>query len=194
MPSTTGEPASTVATKRAALYLRVSSVGQVHRENDPEGYSIPAQRDVCQLRAKSLGATVEHEYVDYAESARSADRPQLQRMLRELRERRIDLVVVYDVSRLARDELDAMTLLLAIQQAGARLESVAERIDDSPAGRLTYGVLAAVNAYRSRGDAEKVQMGLSRKHENGGTPFEAPTGYINVRSIENGREIRTVAI
>ena len=44
------------------------------------------------------------------------------------------------------------------------------------------------------GDAEKVKLGLHRKHQSGGTPYEAPIGYLNTRALENGHEIRTVVI
>ena len=84
--------------------------------------------------------------------------------------------------------------MVEIQAAGTKLVSVAENVDETPAGMLTHGVLAAVNEFRSRGDAEKVKLGLRRKHLAGGTPYEAPIGYRNERAIENGHEIRTVVI
>src|SRR4051812_34356511 len=114
--------------KRAAIYLRVSSAGQVHRERDPEGYSIPGQRDACRRRAETLGAGEVKEYVDYAESARTANRPQLQAMLEDLKRDPFDFVIVYDLSRLARNRLDDSLVMVEIQSAGARLISVAENV------------------------------------------------------------------
>ena len=63
--------------KRAVIYLRVSTVGQVKTDRDAEGFSIPAQREACLRKAESLGAMVLDEYVDAGESARTADRAQL---------------------------------------------------------------------------------------------------------------------
>ncbi len=198
MTQTRTEPESADATsaRRAVIYLRVSSSGQVGRENDVEGYSIPAQREACRRKAQSLGAVVdrEHEFVDYAESARSADRPRLKAMLDTIKAERFDYLIIYDLSRLARNRLDDALLMVEIQAAGTKLVSVAENVDETPAGMLTHGVLAAVNEFRSRGDAEKVKLGLRRKHQAGGTPYEAPIGYRNDRAIENGHEIRTVVI
>jgi hypothetical protein len=56
MTQTLTEPESADATsaRRAVIYLRVSSSGQVGRENDVEGYSIPAQREACRRKAQSL--------------------------------------------------------------------------------------------------------------------------------------------
>jgi site-specific DNA recombinase len=184
--------AETAAT--AVVYLRVSSDGQMNKAHDPEGYSIPGQRDACQHRAGLLDAAVTAEYVEYGVSGRNVRRPALQRMLAELELLRPDFVIVYDISRLARNRLDDANLLLKIEQSGARLVSVLENIDATPAGRLTHGVLAAVNEFRSAGDAEKVKMGLSRKHADGGTISKAPIGYENTRARIEGREVRTVAI
>jgi DNA invertase Pin-like site-specific DNA recombinase len=55
--------------KRAVIYLRVSSVGQVNTAHDPEGYSIPGQREACQRYAEGLDAAVIREYVEPGKSA-----------------------------------------------------------------------------------------------------------------------------
>ena len=74
-----GVKESTVATPlTAVLYLRVSTKDQAARGNDLEGFSIPAQRDAVTRKAMSLGATIVQEFIDAGESARSADRPELQ--------------------------------------------------------------------------------------------------------------------
>ena len=189
-----GPAASREAEVTAVIYLRVSSDGQMNKAHDPEGYSIPGQREACQHRAGLLAANVRAEYVEYGVSGRNVRRPALQRMLAELELLRPDFVIVYDISRLARNRLDDANLLLRIEQSGARLVSVLENIDATPAGRLTHGVLAAVNEFRSAGDAEKVKMGLTRKHADGGTISKAPIGYVNTRARIEGREVRTVEI
>src|SRR3954452_5878872 len=94
----------TPATDRAFVYLRVSSPGQVNKDFDPEGYSIPGQRAACTQRSQLLGAEVVGEYVEYGVSGRSAlKRPALQKMLVDLEAVRPDYVVIYDLSRLARN-------------------------------------------------------------------------------------------
>ena len=182
------EPAAT-----ALLYLRVSSAGQV-RGTDPEGYSIPGQREATRGRADLLNATVVEEYVEPGVSGRTTHRPALQRMLADLKRLRPTYVIVYDLSRLARNRTDDALLMVQIEASGAKLVSVLENIDQTPAGRLTHGVLAAVNEFRSDGDAEKVMMGLRRKHATGGTNGKAPIGYLNVRKRVLGRDVRTVEI
>ena len=180
--------------KTAVIYLRVSSLGQVNKGFDPEGYSIPAQREACRHYADQLGAQVIREYVEPGKSGTTTKRPALQKMLAELGELHPDYAIFYDLSRVARDDFDALWLLREITAAGCKLESTLERIDDTPAGKLLYTVMAGVNAFRSRGDAQKVKMGMQRKHATGGTVGRARIGYINVRKRINGREIRTVEL
>ena len=89
---------SVTATKRAVIYLRVSTAQQVNTGRDPEGFSIPAQREACVRKAESLSAAVVDEYADKGESARSADRAGLQRMLERLSTLRdIDYVIVHEI-------------------------------------------------------------------------------------------------
>src|SRR5947199_8037805 len=77
------EPA--VGSGAALVYLRVSTKEQARTGGGAEGYSIPAQREACYTKARQLGVTVHEEYVDAGESARSADREQLQKLLKDVK-------------------------------------------------------------------------------------------------------------
>ena len=181
--------------KTAVVYLRVSSVGQVNKGSDPEGYSIPGQREVCQRFAEQLEATILREYVEPGVTGTKLERPALQRLLADLKELKPDYAIFYDLSRVCRDDFDAQWLWREItEKHGCLIQSTRERVDPSPSGRFMYSILAAVNAMRSRDDAEKVKMGMKRKNAMGGTNGKAPIGYLNVRRRIEGREIRTVEI
>src|SRR5450631_2918604 len=119
--------------KRAVIYLRVSTADQAHGDGASEGYSIPAQREACTRRAEELGAVVVAEFADRGESARSAARPQLQAMLRLLVEHKdVDFVIVHKIDRLARNRADDVQIQMGIKKGGARLVSVTENVDDTP--------------------------------------------------------------
>jgi site-specific DNA recombinase len=178
----------------AVIYLRVSSDGQVNKAHNPEGYSIPSQRDACIRHATRLGAEVIAEFVELGRSGTNLRRPELQNLLAALPTLRPTYVIFYDLSRVAREEQDAFWLLGEIRRHGAKLESTLERIDDSPQGLLLFAIMAGVNAFRSRGDGEKVRMGLQRKFSDGGAISKAPIGYMNTRERIEGREVRVVAI
>ncbi len=185
---TSGQP-------EAVLYLRVSTTRQATKAGASEGYSIPAQREACTRKATELGATVVDEYVDAGASARSADRPALQALLERLSSSRdIAYVIVHKVDRLARDRADDVAIGLAIHKAGAVLVSASEQIDDTPAGTLLHGIMATIAEFYSKNLAHEVKKGLSEKVRRGGTPTQAPLGYLNVTERVDGKEIRAVAL
>jgi site-specific DNA recombinase len=178
----------------AVIYLRVSSTGQLTGYS-PEGYSIEGQREACERHAGALGARIIAEYIEPGKSATTTLRPALQRMLGELPRLKPTYVIFYDLSRVAREEKDAFWLLGEIKRSGGKLESTLERVDDSPQGLLLFAIMAGVNAFRSRGDGEKVKMGLERKFADGGTIGPTRTGYLNVRkTADDGREVRSIAL
>ena len=169
-------------------------MGQVNKGCDPEGYSIPGQREATRAKASQLGASEVREYVEYGVSGRTTHRPALQKMMADLKQHRPAYVIIYDLSRLARNRLDDAQLMADIVSSGAELVSVLENIDQTPTGKLVHGIMASVHEYRSDGDALKVKMGMQRKHSVGGTNGKAPVGYLNIRKLELGRELRVVGI
>ena len=178
----------------AVLYLRVSTKDQAKKGGEAEGFSIPAQREAGRRRAATLGAVIVEEFIDAGESAKSSRRPELQRMLRFLKEHRVDYVIVHKVDRLARNRADDIEITLAIQASGATLVSCTENIDETPSGLLLHGIMSSIAEFYSRNLASEVAKGLVQKAKSGGTPGKAPVGYLNVRRFEMGREIRTVEV
>ena len=143
-----------------------------------------------------MGALVVKEFADRGESARSANRPELQKMLAYLKEDGgIDYVIVHKLDRLARNRADDVEINRAFEQAGVRLVSTSENIDQTPGGMLLHGIMSSIAEFYSRNLANEVIKGMGEKARNGGTLGKAPLGYINVRARdEHGREIRTIAL
>ncbi|CAM2931777.1 recombinase family protein [Skermania piniformis] len=136
IPPTTAGPAPMMATATAtaATYLRVSTREQAERDGEPEGYSLPAQREANRRKAEALGATIVEEFAERGASGTKAEsRPELQRLLRYLQEHHVDYVIVHKVDRLARNRLDDAQIHVAIKEAGAELVSATENIDETPA-------------------------------------------------------------
>lgn len=179
--------------KRAVLYLRVSTAAQAKRNREPEGYSIPAQREACQRKAAAMGVEIVGEYADRGESAKTADRPELQALLERVRvDRDVDVVIVHKVDRLARNRYDDATISYTLHAAGVELVSAVENIDDTPFGRFMHAILSANAEFYSANLAAEAKKGLIQKAKSGGTPTRAPLGYLNVRQVIEGRELRTV--
>lgn len=170
----------------AFVYARVSTKEQARTGGGTEGYSIPAQRDAGLAKAGLLGAVVHRVYIDAGESARSADRDELQAMLRDVRTIKPDYVIVHKIDRLARNREDDIAINLLLRRHGVELVSCTENIDNTPSGKLLYGLLAEIAQFYSGNLAQEVMKGLLRKAEEGGTPYRAPAGYVNVRKTVAG--------
>ncbi|MFM7534730.1 MAG: recombinase family protein [Acidimicrobiales bacterium] len=190
----TDQTTETARLARAVVYLRVSTKDQAERGGEAEGFSIPAQREACGRKAKSLDAVVVEEFIDAGESAKTAHRPELQRMLKYVAENDVRYVIVHKVDRLARNRLDDALINMEIGKAGATLVSCTENIDETPSGALMHGIMSSIAEFYSRNLANEVVKGSVEKAKKGGTIGRAPTGYLNVRKYENGVETRTVEI
>ncbi len=188
------EPVQAGAFPRAITYLRVSTKEQAEMGGEAEGFSIPAQRAACKRKADALGAVIEEEFVDRGESAKTANRPELARMLRYLKEHPVHYVIVHKIDRLARNRADDVVITMEIKKSGAALVSCSENIDETPSGLLLHGIMSSIAEFYSQNLATEVSKGLIQKAKTGGTVFKAPIGYRHVRVIENGREKRTVEI
>ena len=184
--------------EQAVIYLRVSSAGQVNTDYDPEGISIPAQREACRRKAAQLGVEIpaDGEYVEPGRSGTNMDqRPAFQAMLERLKSRRdVRYVIVYKLSRMNRNWEDSARVIMMLRAAKVTLVSATENIDDTPVGRLTLGIMSAINEFRSAEDGEDIRYKMREKAVRGGTLGRAPLGYLNVRERYEGREVRTVAV
>lgn len=149
--------------KVAVAYLRVSTKRQAKKGYDPDGYSIPAQKNDCIAKAILLGAQIVMFFIDKGESARTADRPEFKKMLAYLEENPVDYVIVHKLDRFARDREDDVLLTKQIRQTGADLVSTKEGIDNTPAGRMMHGIIAAVNEYYSANLEQEVKKGMRQK-------------------------------
>jgi site-specific DNA recombinase len=179
----------------AVIYLRVSTRRQARSGGEVEGYSIPAQREACRRKAEELGATVLEEYVDAGASARSADRPALQALLGRLHEKRdVGYVIIHKIDRLARNRVDDVEIGLSIHAADAVLVSATEQIDNTPQGLLMHGIMATVSEFYSSNLSFEAKKGLRQKAKLGGTPTYAPLGYLNGRSVIDGRQVKTIVV
>src|SRR5438093_11602015 len=156
------------------LYARVSTDKQAEHD-----LSIPAQIQAMRDYASQHGWHVISEYVEPGASAKTAERPELQRLLTYLREAKdeINVFLVHKIDRLARNVFDHATIKALLQQRGIRLASVAENIDDSVSGQLVENIMASIAQFYSANLADEVRKGMRQKVLNGGWPHQPPRGY-----------------
>src|SRR5579859_2053415 len=167
--------------KRAFIYIRVSTKQQAVRDGNPEGYSLPTQRDACTRKAEQLGAVVVDEYVDKDTGTAVDKRPDIQRMLARIQlDQDVDFVIVYKLDRWARSQREDLQANFTLELAHCRLVSCSEPIDGTAAGMLLHGMLASVNEYHSRNMSDEIKRKTLIKIKEGGTHGCARIGYKNV--------------
>ncbi len=175
---------------RCVIYLRVSTREQAENGLGEEGFSIPAQREACVRHIRDQGWALVDEYSDRGESARSADRPQLQAMLARVAEDGdVDAVVVHKVDRLARNLEDHVAIRAVLRKRGVSLVSVTENLEETASGRLVEGIHALMAEFYSANLASEIRKGMGQKAKMGGWPHAAPLGYANVRETIGGRQV-----
>ncbi len=148
---------------KCALYVRVSTEEQVK-----EGFSIGGQKERLSAYALSQGWDIEGIYVDEGISAKDTNRPELNRMLRDIEEGTIDVVLVYRLDRLTRSVLDLYHLLDAFEKNNCKFKSATEVYDTTTAmGRLFITLVAALAQWERENLGERVSMGMAEKVRRG---------------------------
>ncbi len=178
----------------AVIYARVSTREQARTGGGEEGYSIPYQRKASLAKASDMGVNVIDEYIDAGKSAKTADRPELQRLLKDIRKHHIRYVIVHKIDRLCRNREDDMAIRVMFAREGVELISCTEHITDSAHGRFVHNIMADTAEFYRENLAEEVKKGLYGKAREGGTPFRAPLGYLNNRDIVNGVMASTIIL
>ena len=99
-------------------------------------------------------------------SAKDTKRPQLQEMLRYVREG--DTVYINDFSRLARSTMDLLSIVEQLQSMNVQLVSLKENIDTStPTGNLMLQMIAAINEFERANLLERQREGIRCAKERG---------------------------
>jgi DNA invertase Pin-like site-specific DNA recombinase len=159
----------------AVIYVRVSTKEQT------ENLSLPTQLRACEEYCRRQGYEVLERFHEEGESAKSTDRSQLQNLLTycRLNKGRVHFVVVFNLTRFARDKYDHFALRSHLQSLGISLRSATEPIDDTSTGKLMEGVLAAFAQFDNDVRSDRTRAGMKAALELGRWVFLAPIGYLN---------------
>ena len=154
---------------KAVIYARYSSDSQ--REESIEG-----QIRECTEYAQRNNITLLASYIDRALSARTADRPEFQRMIRDSEKGLFDTVLVWKLDRFSRDRYDSAHYKHILKKNGVKVISAKENISDGPEGIILESMLEGYAEYYSVELAQKIQRGqkenaMKCKNNGGGTPL-----------------------
>ena len=139
---------------RAVIYARYSSDNQ--REESIEG-----QLRECMEFANRSGATVIETYIDRALTAKTDNRPDFQRMIKDSYKHAFDVVIVWKLDRFARNRYDSAHYKAILKKNGVKVVSAKEVIAEGSEGILLESVLEGMAEYYSAELSEKVIRGMT---------------------------------
>lgn len=157
----------------AIIYCRVSSKAQTKR-----GDGLNSQQTRCREYARYKGYNVNEVFTDDL-TGRSLDRPGLTSLLGYLKADRKNphVVIIDDLSRMARRVAVHFELRQTIAEAGGILESPSVELRNDADGELHEYILASVSQHQSRKNAEQTVNRMRARTMNGYWVFQAPIGY-----------------
>ena len=160
--------AAVVKPLRCAIYTRVSTDSGL----DQEFNSLHAQREAALAYVKSQAhegwKLIRDPFDDGGFSGGSLERPGLQKLLADIRERRIDIVVVYKVDRLTRSLADFAKLVDLFDAHGVAFVSVTQSFNTtSSMGRLTLNVLLSFAQFEREVTGERIRDKIAASKKKG---------------------------
>ena len=157
---------------KAVIYARYSSDSQ--REESIEG-----QLRECKEYAERNGITVLSTYIDRALSAKTDNRPDFQRMIKDSAKGLFDIVLVWKLDRFARNRYDSAHYKAILKKNGVKVVSAKEAIAEDSTGILLESLLEGYAEFYSVELSEKIHRGqkenaLKGLNNGGGIPL----GYV----------------
>lgn len=160
--------------KKVAIYSRVST-----EEQAKEGLSVDAQIDKCKAFCDARGWQVFKIYKDAGYSAGSLNRPAMELLLRDAKEKRFDIILVFKIDRFSRNLKDLIMVLDELKDEKINFTSVTEQIDTTSAMGEAFFQIIGVFAQLERGMVkERVELAFDRKIRFGEALYRAPFGYV----------------
>jgi site-specific DNA recombinase len=170
--------ADTGGERRALIYTRVSSKNQV------DGYSLDTQERFCREYADRHGYSIDKVFTERGESATTARRTELQRMLIYMAKNRkhLSALIVYRVDRFSRDMIDYGNLMQTMRDLRIQLLSTGENLDETPQGHFRGNFAAVLAQLDNEERGLRCKNGMIAAVEAGRCCWHAPLGYVNGRS------------
>lgn len=164
--------------KKAVIYCRVSTKEQVD-----EGNSLNTQEKMCREYAQKNGYEIVQLYIEQGESAKTANRTELQKLLIYCSDKKngITAVIIYKLDRLSRNTDDYSQLRLLLKRYGVEIKSTSEFFGNTPQGKFMENMFANVAQFDNDVRAERCAGGMRDAMREGRYVWMAPIGYDNVR-------------
>ena len=163
----TGLPA-TVQKRRCGIYTRKSSEEGL----DMEFNSLDAQREACEAYIASQRAEgwvlVRDRYDDGGVSGGTLERPALKRLLADIEEGLVDVIVVYKIDRLSRALMDFAKLVEVFDRNNATFVSITQAFNTTTSmGRLTLNILLSFAQFEREVIGERIRDKVAASRKRG---------------------------
>ena len=166
--------------KVAAIYVRCSTAEQ---ETDMQETEL---REYCGRRGWELIL-----YRDKGQSGAKQDRPALNLLLNDQRKRKVDVILVWSLDRLARSLKQLLTISEECRSLGVNLVSLRQNIDTTlPAGRLTFQILGAVAEFERELLRDRVKAGMAQARRAGKRIGRPALRHFGTAELERIRSLR----
>jgi site-specific DNA recombinase len=162
--------------KQCVIYCRVST-----KEQAEEGNSLITQERLCKEYAAKQGYSVVAVFVEHGESAKTADRTELKKLISfcMIKKNNVKAVIVYKIDRLSRNTDDYSQIRIMFKKYGVEIKSTSEHFEDTPAGRFMENIIANVAQFDNDVRAERSIGGMKEAVREGRYVWMAPFGYSN---------------
>lgn len=171
--------------KLAVLYMRVSS-----KEQEQEGFSIDAQRELLRRYALQVGFRAIGEFTD-VETAKKAGRKGFQEMVNLLRATAGCHLLVEKTDRLYRNLRDYVTIdELRVAAIHFVKENEVLTPDSKSSEKFMHGIKVLMAKNYCENLSEETRKGMLEKARQGLWPSYAPMGYLNVEGSSGKRTIK----
>ena len=160
--------------KVAGLYIRVSTEDQAR-----EGFSLPEQEKRLRAMCEYKNYEVYDVYEERGISAKTGNyRPEFERLLQDVRDKKVNTIVVLKLDRLTRSVADWEKILTFLEENDAYLDCANDEINTTNAnGKMISRILTSVSQQEIESTSERTKIGLAGAIKVGHIPHQAPLGY-----------------
>ena len=160
--------------KIVGIYIRVSTEDQAR-----EGFSLSEQKERLEAMCKYKGYEIHDIYEDAGISAKNTkDRPAFNRLLYDIKSKKINTIVTLKLDRLTRSVYDWENIMKFLEENDAYIDCANDEVNTTNAnGKMISRLLMSVSQNEIERTSERTKIGLSGAIKNGNVPSQTPLGF-----------------
>ena len=159
--------------KIAGIYKRVSTLDQAR-----EGFSLPEQEKRLTEFCNFKGYEIYKVYTDEGISAKDDKRPAYQEMMRDVKDKKINVVVAFKLDRLTRSVYDIEKLMRFVNENDCDIDCMADESNTTTSnGRMVMRIMTSVSQNEIEKCSERTKFGMVGAIKAGHIPNQPPLGF-----------------